>query len=198
MSLTQLDLERLLEPSYLDGLPDAPVTDLRARRDECQRAETVLSYLRRVIQGEIDLVAAEIAGRAVNGRSDVGRLVDELPTILAAGAAVSGAVPAHVPLSPTTGDATPGDASGFALEEVLRDMFADGDGGETLPGGLLPGANICTFGDEELHRTLDRLRDEESVLSVQRHQLHHQIDAIQAAVVDRYKTGAADVDSLLR
>ncbi|MGH9298562.1 MAG: hypothetical protein ACRDZT_01440, partial [Acidimicrobiales bacterium] len=94
MSLTQHDLERLLEPSYLGGLESASVARLRAFRDEFQHAEVILSYLRRVIQGELDLVAGEMAVRASNGRSDVGRLVEELPTILAL-SGVTSERPAH-------------------------------------------------------------------------------------------------------
>lgn len=83
MSLTGQDLNELCSENYLDGLAGASVSELRSLRDACQRAEAVLSYLRRVIQGNIDLVVAESKVRQDGGHSDLGRLVDELPSILA-------------------------------------------------------------------------------------------------------------------
>ncbi|MGH9299887.1 MAG: hypothetical protein ACRDZT_08200, partial [Acidimicrobiales bacterium] len=83
------------------------------------------------------------------------------------------------------------------IEDLLNGLFPL-DLAESLPGGLLPGANLCTLADDELVKTLARLQQEESSLSAQRHQLHDGIDEIQAAIVERYKSGAADPDSLLR
>jgi hypothetical protein len=198
MSLTAHHLKELCAPSYLDGLDQAPVTDLRARRDECQRAEALLSYLRRVIQGEIDLVLAEMEVRRDGGRSDIGRLVEELPTILSPAAPTS-SEPAHVLV-----DTMPAVAEmmefqhDVPLEELLAQVLSEGEGeGDGDPGELLPGANLCTFQDFELQAALERLRYEETTISGKRRILHERIDALQAAIVDRYKSGAADPDSLL-
>ncbi|MHB8244600.1 MAG: RsiG family protein [Acidimicrobiales bacterium] len=197
MSLTGRDVNELCSPAYLDGLDSAPVTELRSRREACQRAEAVLSYLRRVMQGEMDLVLAEIEHRGEGGRSDIGRLVEELPSIL------TSSPPAQFEFShlPVTGTAAPAelvDVPGdLALEELLAQVLASDRDDSDLPGGLLPGANLCTFTGPELRATLERLRGEESTLSSKRRILHEQIDAIQAAIVDRYKSGVADADSLL-
>ncbi len=198
MSLTREDLDRLCSPSYLDGLADAAVTDLRVRRDACQRAEVVLSYLRRVIQGEIDLVLAEIDMRTSAGGSNVSRLVEDLPSILAPSGATT--EPAHTSLPTMEAVAEVLDLNDeMGLEELLTQVIVGNDeSGNALPGGLLPGANLCNFADEELRTTLDRLREEETLLSGRRRALHEQIDEIQAAIVDRYKSGSADPDALLR
>ena len=192
MSLRGDDLNTLCSPSFLEGLGDASVVELRERRDACQRAEAVLSYLRRVLQGELDLVVAEIELRSGSGTSDVGRLVEELPTILASGVPRSGGGSGRgvqgIP-EPVVDDAS--------LEELLADLIGEDPADETRPGGLLAGANLCTFSQAELINTLERLRTEEALLSSKRRILHEHIDAIQAAIVDRYKTGAADPDSLL-
>lgn len=193
MSLTAQDLNDLCSQAYLDGLESAPVSELRERREACQRAELVLSYVRRVVQGEVDLVLAELDQRATGGRSDIGRLVEELPSILAS--PTPAGMPAHSPL-PMTGDVA--ELGGeIALEELLAEVVADPGAVSSAPGGLLLGANLCTFSDEELRSSLGRLRDVEGGVSAKRRILHEHIDEIQAAIVERYKSGAADPDSLL-
>ena len=53
-------------------------------RAECQEVETGLSFLRRVVQGRLDIVAAELARRRDGGEpADLAALVEQLPTILA-------------------------------------------------------------------------------------------------------------------
>lgn len=194
MSLTNEDLERLCSPSYLDGLKSAVITELRERRDTCQRAELVLSYLRRVVQGEIDLVAAELEHRRGGGTSDVARLVEALPAILAPAAAAS--QPAHLPaltMDPAAGlvEFEDGPAAEQLLVELAERQPTEG------ASVLLTGANLCAFSDEELSATLERLQGEERSLSRRRRLLHEQIDEIQATIVDRYKSGSADPDALL-
>ena len=197
MSLTGEDLSKLCSPSFLDGIEVAPVTELRIRRDACQRAELVLSYLRRVIQGEMDLVLAEMELRADGSRSDVGRLVEDLPSILAFSGPSTGE-PTHVPVATMLAVGEVMDVQhDITLEELLVSVLSDEQGDQVLPGGLLPGANLCTFVGEELLASLTRLRDVEKILSGKRRSLHDHIDRIQGAIVDRYKSGAADPDSLL-
>lgn len=193
MSLTADELNTLCSPSYLDGLSDAPVTELRARRESCQQAELVLSYVRRVLQGEIDLVLAQLELRSTGAHSDIGRLVEELPSILAS-STPTGGEPAHLPLPGMDEITESGDE--LALEELLGVVVASESSG-SQPGGLLPGANLVTFSDDELQASLSRLKEAESGVSRKRRTLHEHIDEIQAAIVDRYKSGAADPDSLL-
>ena len=197
MSLTREDLDRLCAPSYVDGLGAATMTDLRQRRDACQRAEIVLSYLRRVLQGEIDLVLAEMEVRAEGGRSDVGRLVEELPAILSSSGFLNEQAHLAVPSMEAVAEILDLEED-IALEDLLAHVLTEEELAPVRGGALLPGANLCTFGTEELQATLVHLRDKESALSRRRRLLHEHIDEIQSAIVDRYKSGSADPDSLLR
>src|SRR5579875_2167231 len=139
MSLTAKDLNDLCSPSYLEGLAEAPVTELRARRDSSQRAEMVLSYLRRVIQGEIDLAAAELGQRTETGHSDLGRLVENLPSILAS-APPAGSAPARSTV-PIMGDIA--ELGGeIALDDLIAELGAEVTGSA---GPLLVGANVCAL-----------------------------------------------------
>ncbi|MGO9196366.1 MAG: hypothetical protein ACLQK4_04480 [Acidimicrobiales bacterium] len=197
MSLTGQDLNELCSENYLDGLAGASVSELRSLRDACQRAEAVLSYLRRVIQGNIDLVVAESKVRQDGGHSDLGRLVDELPSILASSGPLAEDTD-HVSVRSIKAVTQILDLQhDLALEELLSQVLAEEQTNSALPGGLLPGANLCTFADEDLRASLARLREQEVILSKKRRILHGHIDAIQAAIVERYKSGAADPDTLL-
>lgn len=194
MSIIGDDLEQLCDPAYLEGLDAAPVTELRQRRDACQRAEVLLSYLRRVIQGEMDLVTAELELRSSGETSDVGRLVEELPTILARERGTSDASHEAVPSIPGADEALVNDVS---LDELLAQLSGGSTPPESMTSGLLAGANLCAFSQDELLSTLERLRIEETRISSRRRVLHEHLDAIQGAIVDRYKSGTADADSLL-
>jgi len=196
MSLRREDIERLLAPEFVVGVAAAPVSEVRARRDECQRAEVALSYLRRVLQGELDLVLAELEQRSAGHGGDLGRLVDELPAILSPSPGTSTRDMPLITL-PTVADAWLQNRD-LVLEDVVADALHSELLESTLPGGTLPGANVGTFTDDELRDVVEGLRTGESDLSKLRRAMHERIDELQAAIVERYKTGAADVDSLLR
>lgn len=195
MGLHQEDIDRLLEPALTSDLDAVPVGELRTRRDACERAEVALSYVRRVLQGELDIVAAELEARGRGVRGDTGRLIEDLPTILAGNSSASPApVHAHEPRLTMAGVAEGWTAeSELDLEELVIEVLSAEVGGEAT----LPGANLGAFGDEELRSLAESLLSAETSVSSRRRILHDQIDHLQTAIVHRYKVGAADPDSLL-
>ncbi|MGD0942850.1 MAG: hypothetical protein ABR972_01025 [Acidimicrobiales bacterium] len=200
MGLHQEDIDRLLDPELTNGLEAVPVDELRLRRDACQRAEVALSYVRRVLQGELDIVAAELEARGRGVRGDTGRLIEDLPTILAGSGASSPApVHAHEPRLTMAGVAEGWtEQSDLALEELVVEVLTAEMKGDAARHGVLPGANLGAFGDEELRMLAQSLLAAETSVSTRRRALHDQIDHLQAAIVHRYKVGAADPDSLLK
>jgi len=52
-------IDHVLGEGFLDGLPELPVEQLRARRGEAEQEETDLSYARRLLHGRLDLLRAE-------------------------------------------------------------------------------------------------------------------------------------------
>ncbi|HYU58177.1 MAG TPA: aerial mycelium formation protein, partial [Actinomycetota bacterium] len=77
-------IDRVMDPMFLDGLGDARIEELRRRRDECRAEIEYLSYLRRLLQGRLDILRAE-RGQRESGAA--GSLVDRLPEILSGGGA---------------------------------------------------------------------------------------------------------------
>ena len=71
-------IDKVLAEDYLaDVTSRSACSDVRSLRDEADQEETDLSYLRRLLQGRVDLVAAEVRRR---GAGDEGELVGQLPS----------------------------------------------------------------------------------------------------------------------
>ena len=73
-------IDRVLAEGFLDGLRDLPLADVRSLRTEAEQEEVDLSYLRRMIQGRLDILRAELNRR---DSSASGTLVEGLAGILA-------------------------------------------------------------------------------------------------------------------
>jgi hypothetical protein len=174
------ELDRLLASDYLDGVETRSLDQVRAMRTECQEAETVVSYLRRVVQGRLDVVHSFLdhhnTGQSVG---DLAAAVEDLSAIIGSGPARPqgyGRLPSQMSPDMEKADLT------REIDEVL-------DAEEI---GKLP-----TMSEEELRAIADRLTVIEQRISDERRSLHERIDALQAQIVSRYKTGEATVDRLL-
>jgi hypothetical protein len=75
-------IDRVLSEGYLDGLASLPLAEVRELRDEAEQEEADLSYLRRMLQGRVDIIEAELARRR-GEFGDSGSIIDQLPRILA-------------------------------------------------------------------------------------------------------------------
>ena len=174
-------LDRYLADSFLDSVEGLSMPDLRSARTELQEAEAALSYVRRMVQGRLDIVAAERARRtgdaASGGAGGMDDLVDQLPGILADdGARNSNRLVPQVEL---------GEAASGLIADLDRQIGPD------------PLADLASLSDNDLGALTDSLAGVERDLSHSRRTLHERIDALQAELVRRYKSGEASVDSLL-
>jgi hypothetical protein len=180
MTSHQDDLARILTSTYLDGMADRSLADIRAMRTECQEAEVALSYLRRLIQGRLDIVHTYLEHPGSDALRDLGTLVNDLPGILSSGPGRPPG-PGHLPqlLSPDT-------------EAV--DLTAELD-------AVLGADEVGTLADldiDQLNSIAGQLEAIETRVSTDRRALHERIDTLQAELVDRHKTGRATVDGLLQ
>lgn len=171
---------RILDPGYLADLAERSTDDVRAMRSECQAIETGLSYLRRVVQGRLDIVDAELTRRRGGGDpGDLSALIEQLPEILAD----------HL-RAPGNGRLT----SALEPGEVDAELQARLDAivGETELD------SITEVDDAGLTAARDALTQLEQDVSTQRRSLFDRIDRLQAELTRRYKTGEATVESLLK
>jgi hypothetical protein len=171
--------ERMLSPEYLAGLRERPIDEVRAMRADCVEVETGLSYLRRMVQGPLDIVTHELARRASGeAAADVATVVADLPETLADGPRPTGLGRLTQTLEPTVVDAELSDE----LDAIL---------GEARLG------DIGTMPESELTALAERLRAYEAKVSDRRKVYFDVIDALQAEIARRYRDGEASVDSLL-
>jgi hypothetical protein len=158
-------IDRIRDPSYLDGIEGQSLEDVRARRDECMAEREYLSLLRRLVQGRAEILKAELASRATD---DARPLVDRLSEILASDQPVT----------------SRGEAMKVSLpeEEMLiarrRIERLVADAGISDPSEL---------DDDQLKEAVDVLGGEEREVSTQRGDVHRVLDALQDELKRRYK-----------
>lgn len=151
------------------------LADLRALRREAQRDEADLSYVRRLLQGRIDILRAELAGRG--GAAAPAGLVDRLPEILTDAPARHRSSARHVTVGTPHREEYRALASDMLAEVELSDLQARTD--------------------DELGAGLGRLVRYEQQVSRRRQQLQRTADDCSAEIARRYRDGEAQVDDLL-
>ena len=157
----------VLESDYLSDLDEIDLDELRKRRAAAEDVESQISYYRRLLQGRMDLLDFEMRRR--KGEEERS-LLDALPGILAAGT-VQGPEPnlrrleTMPPIPTTTG------------RRLIDRIMAD---------GVL--TELPDLSDEEVGEAIDRLREVEVQLSLQRKQLHSVIDSLRGEIVGRYRS----------
>lgn len=177
------EISVVTDPSFIEGLGDRPMEELRAMRARCQELENSLSYVRRLIQGRFDIVGGELQRRREGGGAgDTGELIGRLPDILSEGSRLVG-----TPSTVRPPQSMEPDADVVAKLEVELDNVIDAD---RL-------GSVTDLGDEALVDAMNGLRDLEDVVSTDRRTLHGIIDQVQAEVIRRYSSGEATVDGLL-
>lgn len=76
------ELERVVDPAYVVGVAEAPIERIRAMRAECAELENGTSYVRRLAQGRLDLLAEETRRRSEGGGGNLGELVAGLADLM--------------------------------------------------------------------------------------------------------------------
>jgi len=174
------DIDQLLDPGYLDGLRARPMEEIRDMRAESQHVETGLSMLRRIVQGRLDIVGMELTRRAEGGEpGDLPDLIARLPEVLADRTHAPGV--GRLPQVMAPGELPSG------LQDELDSIV-----------GVAELTDLSRLDDATLRGTADRLARFEQKVSEQRKALFGAIDALQAEITRRYKTGEASVDTLLQ
>ena len=171
MAQHQRRIDRVLGSDYLIGLDAQSLDAVRDMEHECAEIETELSYIRRLAQGRIDIIEAEVDRRAAGG--SLGDLIAALPKILADDS------PRADPAATRFSDpSTP--ASEIEFKRGLESLISDA----TL-------ANLPTLSDADLQTTLDQLRSLEHEVSANRTALHAVMDTLTRDLAQRLSVGKA-------
>ncbi|GAA2384926.1 aerial mycelium formation protein [Streptomyces viridochromogenes] len=148
--------------------------ELRTLRRDAQSDEADLSYVRRLLQGRIDILRAELARRSPAGAAAV---VDRLPEILTDAPARHRSSARHVTLGTPQSEESRRLASEMLAEVELSDLQARTDA--------------------ELTAAMGRLVRYEQQVSRRRQRLQRTADECGAEITRRYRDGEAQVDDLL-
>jgi chromosome segregation ATPase len=169
-------IDRVLADDFLDGIESRPLEQVREMRHEAEQEETDLSYLRRVLQGRLDILRAELARRRGDSTES---LVDALPHILAdeGGTPAPRGLGRHVAVEPSRAD-----AHRRHVEQLIADVDL---------------SNPSAHDDASLQRTLETLEREEQDVSDKRKQVQQVMDRCTQEITRRYREGEADVNELL-
>lgn len=172
------DAERVLAPDYLGDVASRPIEEIRAMRAECRGIEDKVSYLRRMVQGRLDIVSAELRRRADGGSpGDLSSLVGRLSEILSDKGRAPG--PGRLPQS--------------VLPPDDDDLIAELDA--VAPAGALDALEDLT--DAEVADLAERLGAFERKVSARRKALFGRIDTLGTELTRRYKSGEVNVGPLL-
>jgi hypothetical protein len=171
-------LDDVLDPGFVDGISAMPIEEVRLRRRHASELEADLSYLRRLVQGRLDILLDESRRRGSGVSGDLSSLVRRLPEIL--GERVHGPGAGRRPMLLVARDAD-------AERVQRRDLIVDA---EQL-------ATLSELSDGDLQSKLTALARLEQEVSADRRAIHGVIDRLEEELVRRYKTGEATVEGLL-
>lgn len=172
-------LDQILTDEYLDELEARSIDDIRRMRDDCEEEESGVSFARRVLQGKLDIVRAELERRSDAGSGAAGSMLVGLPDILGdergGGRAISGHAPRFL-VPPDSGES-----------RRAGDRVVDED---SL-------SRLTERSEEELAEIAERLAEEEHETSQRRRALLDRIDRLKEELTERYKRGTAQVSDVL-
>ncbi|MFE9450496.1 aerial mycelium formation protein [Streptomyces sp. NPDC006739] len=164
------------------GLGGLSLPELRVLRRDAQRDEADLSYVRRLLQGRIDILRAELARRGpaavlVEGAPGDASVVERLPEILTDAPARHRSSARHVTL---------GTPHNEEYRRLAADMLAE-----------VELSDLQARTDLELGAAMGRLVGYEREVSRRRQRLQRTADDCSGEITRRYREGEAQVDDLL-
>lgn len=166
-------IDKVLAEGFADDLGGLELDDLRGRRREAEQEEADLSYVRRMLQGRMDILRAELARRAGGGD----KIVEHLSAVLADSARSDHGLGRYLRVEPSRVD-----EHRRLVEQIIADVGVSDVEGRS---------------DDDLRAALGRLEDFEHGISEDRRAVQAVMDKLTAEVAARYKSGSATVDDLL-
>lgn len=166
-------IDRVLAEDFAADVGDLDLDELRSRRREAEQEEADLSYVRRMLQGRMDILRAELSRRAGGGE----QILDTLSQVLADTGRSDHGLGRYLRVEPSRVD-----EHRRMVEQVIADVGV---------------SDVAQQSDEDLRAALGRLERFEHGVSEERRRVQQVMDRLTTEVAGRYKSGAASVDDLL-
>ena len=168
-------VDRVLGKGFLDDLEGLSLQELRERRHDAEQEDADLSYIRRLLQGRLDIIRAERDRRAKEAGE---RVVDHLAHVLADGPRSTHGSGRFLNVEPSRVA-----ESRRRVEQLIADPHL---------------SDIDTLTDGEITQAYQEISDHEQAVSDLRHRVQVAMDTLTAEVARRYRDGMASVDELLK
>ncbi len=168
-------VDRVLGKGFLDDLEGLSLQELRERRHDAEQEDADLSYIRRLLQGRLDIIRAERDRRA---KETGERVVDHLADVLADGPRSTHGSGRFLSVEPSRVA-----ESRRRVEQLIADPHL---------------SDIDTLTDGEIAQAYQEISDHEQAVSDLRHRVQVAMDTLTAEVAHRYRDGRASVDELLK
>ncbi|MGL5859541.1 MAG: aerial mycelium formation protein [Angustibacter sp.] len=177
-------IDRVLAPGFTDDLASLSLVEVRDRRHQAEQEEVDLSYARRLLQGRLDLLRAEQAGRSGSPRlrAEVPRSDEALARDLAVVLADDQPRQDHGLGRHLVTDPSRVGEHRRAAEQAVHDLQA---------------SDPSQLDADELTTAIARLADLEHAVSGNRHRVQMVMDQFTAEITRRYRDGEARVDDVL-
>ncbi|MFN8125194.1 MAG: aerial mycelium formation protein [Candidatus Nanopelagicales bacterium] len=159
-------IDHIMAPEFLADLPDLPMATVRERRQTAMQEEADLSYVRRMLQGRIEILTAELDTQPDESDDE---LVQRLTRALVQHTATPGVSSRHLVAEPTR----LAERRRY-VERVIADV------GLSDVGAMTP---------DEVRAAIARLTEQEQLVSRTRGEVHEVIDTLTSELARRYQTG---------
>jgi len=169
-------VDRVLGPGFLDGLAELSLQELRERRHDAEQEDADLSYIRRLLQGRLDIIRAEIERRE---RATGQKVVDHLGEVLGDDGPRSN----HGSGRFLTVEPSRVAESRRRVEQLIADPHLSA---------------VDRLSDTEIATAYEEITRHERDVSDLRRRVQKAMDTLTAEVARRYRDGTASVDELLR
>lgn len=160
-------IDRVMAPEFVQGLADLPMGELRERRQVAMREEADLSYVRRMLQGRLEILEAELD--LTPDETDE-QLVARLTRAMMANTTATTSSGHHVVSEPVR----LAERRRY-VERLISDV------------GL---SDVTTMSETEIRSAVAQLAEQEQIVSRLRHQVHEVIDVLTAELAQRYQSGS--------
>jgi hypothetical protein len=166
-------IDTVLDPTFVESVRELSLGELRERRKLADEEEVEQSFVRRVLQGKLDLLRAELRVRAGEAHS----LIESLPEVLADDGPRPqfGRLPRYFQPGQHPWGRRPGDH--LVTDDAL--------------------SRLEELREPEIEHLIGELQMQERQVSEVRRKLHAVIDMLQGEMTRRYAEGEASVDQLL-
>lgn len=175
---TRRRIDRVTAEDFLADMDALSAADLRTMRDDCREEEEQLSYARRVLLGQLDILQGELNTRGESAAEQSAR--------------VEAIVKAF-----GEGDQAGGSGMPTAHREMYQPLGPSGRRRGDMVLEDVPLGNLADMSDDEITALIDKVSHEAEWITSKRRVVLDHLDALQQELVLRYRAGSTTIADIV-